>query len=161
MHRDTLRRTCVFASGRIYRSRSAFRHVQATKQWHTVFHALVGSVWFPYYAKHVFLHPVGSVGHVPHSGALEPHNVDTLFFMRGWTWCGFHKKRVGTCYTELVFMHPMVSVGHEVHFVAFGPKTLTHYISCSGRPGTDSTKQTSGHITPKVCFCIQWDLRAT
>jgi hypothetical protein len=35
------------------------------------------------YAKLVFLHPVGSVGHVVHSRASGAPNVDTLFFMHG------------------------------------------------------------------------------
>jgi hypothetical protein len=29
-------------------------------------------------------------------------NVNTLFFMLGWAWCSFNKKRVGTRYTKLV-----------------------------------------------------------
>jgi hypothetical protein len=32
--------------------------------------------------KHVFLHSVGSAGHIVHSGASRPQNVDTLFHPR-------------------------------------------------------------------------------
>jgi hypothetical protein len=54
----------------------------------------------------VFLHPVGSAGHVVHSGASGMRNIDELFFMLGWPWCSFHQKRDGTRYSELVFLHP-------------------------------------------------------
>jgi hypothetical protein len=37
-----------------------------------------------HYAKLVFLHPVGSVGHVEHSHVFGPRNGDALFFMLGW-----------------------------------------------------------------------------
>jgi hypothetical protein len=45
------------------------------------------------YAKLVFSHPVGSVGHVVHYGE---QNVIALFFMLEWDQYGFDKKRVGT-----------------------------------------------------------------
>jgi hypothetical protein len=32
---------------------------------------------------------------------------------------------------------------------------LTNYFSCSGGTGTDSTKNTSGHFTPNLCFYIR------
>jgi hypothetical protein len=38
--------------------------------------------------------------------------------MLGRAWCGFHKKHVGTRYTEHVFLHLVQSVGHIVHFGA-------------------------------------------
>jgi hypothetical protein len=43
------------------------------------------------------------MGHIVHSGASEPQNIDTLFFMLRWAWCCFHKKRIVILYAELVF----------------------------------------------------------
>jgi hypothetical protein len=36
------------------------------------------------YAELVFFNPVGSMGHIVHSGAFGVRNVDTPIFMLGW-----------------------------------------------------------------------------
>jgi hypothetical protein len=66
------------------------------------------------------LHPVRSAGHIVHSSVSRARNIDALFFMLEWPWCGFHKKGAGTYYAELVFLHPVGSVGHVVHSGASG-----------------------------------------
>jgi hypothetical protein len=68
----------------------------------------------------VFLHLVGSVGHIVHSGASGAQNFDALFFMLGWD-RRFDKKNTGTCYAERVLLHPVGSTGHIVHSGASGP----------------------------------------
>jgi hypothetical protein len=72
----------------------------------------------------VFLYPVGSVGHVLHSDAPRPQNIDELFFLLGLKWYGFDKKCIGTPYAKLVafhtFLHLVGSMGHVVLFVASG-----------------------------------------
>jgi hypothetical protein len=63
----------------------------------------------------VFLHPVGSAGHVVHSGASRVRNVEKLFFLLGWDWYGFRKMRIRTSYVKLVVLHPVGYAGHVVH----------------------------------------------
>jgi hypothetical protein len=55
------------------------------------------------YAELMFLHPIGSIDHVVHSGASRPQNVDVLVFMLRWEMCCFYKKYTRTNYIELVF----------------------------------------------------------
>jgi hypothetical protein len=107
----------------------------------------------------VFFNLVESAGHVVHSGASMARNADTLFFIIGWAWCGFHKKRVGRRYSKLVFLHPVGSIGHVAHFGASGYKIPTHHFSCSGGPNVVSIKIMLGNIMQNLCFCFRWDLR--
>jgi hypothetical protein len=66
------------------------------------------------YAKLVFLHAVGSAGHVVLPMLPRCETLMHYFHARV-AWCGFHKKRAGTRYIEVVFLHPVGSVGHVVH----------------------------------------------
>jgi hypothetical protein len=58
-----------------------------------------------HYTERLFLHPVGSAGHVVHFGASEVRNIDALFFMLGWNRYGLHKNNVETPYDERVFLY--------------------------------------------------------
>jgi hypothetical protein len=66
------------------------------------------------------LHPVGSAGHVVHSGVFGLRNVHALFFSLGWSQCGFQKKHARTRYADLVILHSVGSAGHIVHSDASG-----------------------------------------
>jgi hypothetical protein len=72
---DKLRRTCVFASCVIWRSRCGFWCVRGVKHRCTIFHVWVNSCWShrkrvgTRYAELMFLHPVQSGGHIMRSRA--------------------------------------------------------------------------------------------
>jgi hypothetical protein len=51
----------------------------------------------------VFLHPVGFAGHVVHSDASGPRNVNALFFIFVWDRYRFHKKCSGKKRRHIIF----------------------------------------------------------
>jgi methionine aminopeptidase len=91
------------------------------------------------YVKLMFLHLVGSVGHIVHSGSSRAQNVDTLFFIPGWAQCKSHKKRIETRYTKLVFLHPVGSMGHVVHSGASSARN--EHTICHSRLGPTQIPQ--------------------
>jgi hypothetical protein len=130
VRRDTLCRTCVFASDGIYRSHSGFRCIRGGNV--DVLFFILEWAWCDIHKKHagtrdiklVFLHPVGSVIHIVHCGASGAQNVDALVFMLGWDRYRFQKKHARTSYIEVLFLHPVGSLGHVVHFSASGARNV-------------------------------------
>jgi hypothetical protein len=92
------------------------------------------------------------VGHIVHSGASGPRNIDALFFILGWARYIFDKNHVGTRYAELVFLHPVGSTRHVVHSVCPCRETSIHYFSCSGGPNAFPIKSAPGHVTSNLHF---------
>jgi hypothetical protein len=109
------------------------------------------------YAKLVFLHPMGSAGHVVRSGSSGVRNVDTLFFIPVWAQSGSHKRH----YTKFVFLHQVGSTGHVVCSGASRARNGTQYLSFPVGPDIDPTKNASGTCYANLCIRIWWDLRVT
>jgi hypothetical protein len=69
----------------------------------------------------VILLPVGSAGHVMHSGPSGARNVDALFFMLGWAQCGFRRKVHWDTLCQTCVLHPVGPAGHVMNFGDSGP----------------------------------------
>jgi hypothetical protein len=75
----------------------------------TIFHARMGWCGFhkkrarTRYAELVFLHPVGSVSHIVHSGASAAQNVEEVFFTIGGPGAVSIKKVMGHVTPNLCF----------------------------------------------------------
>jgi hypothetical protein len=62
------------------------------------------------------------------------------------------KKYNGRRYTERVFLHSEESAGHIVHSSVSGVRNVDALFFMLGGSGMDSTKVTSAHDTPNLCF---------
>jgi hypothetical protein len=114
------------------------------------------------YAEYVFLHPVGSTGHVVHSGAFGARNINTLFSMLGWDRYSLQKKNTGTHYAELVILHSVGSASHKVLFGASGMQIIDAlFFHHRVGPVQNPQKSAARHVTLNFYFCIRWGLLVT
>jgi hypothetical protein len=104
------------------------------------------------YRTCVFLHHLGSTGHVVHSGVSRAQNIDTQFFRLGWTRCGSPKKHAGTCYNELMFLHPVGSMGHVVRCGVSGVQNIAALFFIPGWTQHGSHKKCAGTRYVKLVF---------
>jgi hypothetical protein len=123
---------CVFASGRICRTCSAFWCTWATKV-DTLFFML-GWYRYRFHEKHtgtryvelVFLHPVGSTGHVVHSAHPGCETSEHYFSCLGGSGMDSKKAQWNTLRRTCVFTSGGIC-GHGEHSVCLGREMLVHY----------------------------------
>jgi hypothetical protein len=101
--------------------------------------------------KNVMGHVKMNYFHVMHS----VQNVDALFFMLGWDWYGFDKRRGNTRYAEPMFLDPVGYAGHVVHSDAYEARNVDALLFMLGwvvygfykmRDGTPYAKLVSLHL---------------
>jgi hypothetical protein len=134
-----------FAFGGICESRSASSYARSVKCRHTT--VMIDWAYADptknrpgnHYIEQVFLHSVGSAGHVVGSGTFGVQSNESLIFH---DWSGTHKKRIGTRYTELVLLHPLEYVGHVVHSRMSGARNINALFLCSGGPDAEPRNST-------------------
>jgi hypothetical protein len=106
----------------------------------------------------VFLFVVGDAVDVMLPGVSKARINDALFFRLGWSHCGFHKKRPGSCYAKLLFLHPVGSAGYVVHSSASVAGNVDALFFMLRWALSVSIQSAPGHVTWNMCFCIRWDL---
>jgi hypothetical protein len=91
------------------------------------------------YDELMFLHPVGSAGHVVYSSASGARNVNTIFFMLRWDWYGFHKKLLETRTMNFVFAFGGIYVSRCAFQCAWATKRQCTI--CHARVGPEPSPQ--------------------
>jgi hypothetical protein len=121
---------CVFASGGIFGSRSAFWCARVAKCRGTIFHARVGAVhiaekshWTTLRRTSVFASS-GICGSYSAFWCIRGAKIRRVVFMLGWDQYRTHKKCARTRYAGHVFLHPTGSVAHIVHSDACGARNI-------------------------------------
>jgi hypothetical protein len=84
-----------------------------------------------------------------------------LFFIFGCAWCGLHKKRPGTRYTELVFLHLVGSAGHVVNFGASEMRNVITILFMHGRDRYGFDKNHARTHYAELVFFQPMDLLVT